>query len=73
MFIHWCDCYSIEASALAMMLNIVGADDGSELVIHGMSDLLADRTLSNIVSDKSLGDLMTWELLAESKVSSTVS
>ena len=40
-FIHWCDGNSIKADALAMMVDIVGANDGSELVVHCMADLLA--------------------------------
>ena len=73
MFVHWCDGDSIEANALAMMVNVVGADDGSELVVHGMSDLLAHRTFGNIVGDETLGDLVTRELFAESKVCGTIS
>ena len=73
MFIHWCNCYSIKANALAMVVNIVGPDDGSELIIHGMSYLLAHRTLGYIVSVKSLRNLVTWELFAESKISSAIS
>jgi hypothetical protein len=56
-----------------MMVNVVGTDDGSELVVHGMSDLLAHRTFSNVVSNETLGDLVTRELFAESQVGSTIS
>ena len=72
-FVHWCDGNSIEAYALAMMVNVVGTHDGSELVVHGVSDLLAHRTFGNVVSNEALGNLMARELFAESKVSSTIS
>ena len=72
-FVHWCDCDSIEADTLAMMVNVVGSNDGSELVVHGMSDLLAHRTFGNVVGDETLGDLVARELFAESKVCSTIS
>ena len=65
-FIHWCDGNSIKADALAMMVDIVGANDGSELVVHCMADLLAHCTFSNVVSDKALGKLVARELFAES-------
>ena len=51
-----------------MMIDVVGAYDGGEFVIHGVADLLAHRTFSDIVSDKALRNLMTWELFAESEV-----
>ena len=72
-FIHWCDADSIEVDTLSMMVNVVGADDGSELVVHGMSDLLAHRTFCNVVGDETLGDLMARELFAECKVGCTIS
>ena len=56
-----------------MMVDIVGAYDGGEFVIHGVADLLAHRAFSDIVSDKALRNLMTWELFAESKVGSAIS
>ena len=34
MFIGWCDCYAIKANALAVVIDVVGANDGCELVIH---------------------------------------
>ena len=51
MFICWCNCYAIKSNALTIMVNIVDADDGWELVIHRMVKLLAHRTLGDIVSD----------------------
>ena len=72
-FVHWCDGNSIEAYALAMMVNVVGTHDGSEFIVHCMADLLAHRTLSNVVSNEVLGDLMARELLAEGKVGSAIS
>ena len=56
-----------------MMIDVVGAYDGGEFVIHGMADLLAHRTFSDIVSDNALRNLMAWELFAESKVGSAIS
>ncbi len=55
-----------------MMVNVVGAYDGGELVIHGVTNLLADRAFSDIVSNKALGNLVAWELFAESKVGSAI-
>ena len=55
-----------------MVVDVVGAHDGGELIIHGVANLLADRTFSNIVSNKALGNLMAWELFTESKVSSSI-
>ena len=55
-----------------MMVDIVGAYDGGEFVIHGVADLLAHRAFSDIVSDKALRNLMAWELFAESKVGSAI-
>ncbi len=72
-FVHWCDGDSIEADTLSMMVNVVGANDGSELVVHGMSDLLAHRTFCNVVGDETLGDLVAREQFAESKGCSTIS
>ena len=72
-FVHWCYCYSIETDTLAMMVNVVGTYDGSELIVHGMSDLLAHRTFGNVIGNEALGNLMARELFAESKVSSTIS
>ena len=72
-FVHWCDCDSIETDTFAMMVDVVGTHDGSELIVHGVSDLLAHRTLGNVVSNEALGNLMARELFAESKVSSTIS
>ncbi len=72
-FVHWCDGDSIKADTLAMMVNVVSANDGSELVVHGMSDLLAHRTFSNVVGNETLGDLVVRELFAEGKVCSTIS
>jgi hypothetical protein len=72
-FVHWCNGDSIETDTFAMMVDVVGTHDGSELIVHGMSDLLAHRTLSNVVSNEALGNLMARELFAESKVSSTIS
>ena len=72
MFICWFYCYSIKSNAFAMVVDVVGAHDGGELIIHGVANLLADRTFSNIVSNKALGNLMAWELFAESKVSSSI-
>ena len=60
-------------NTLAMMVNVVGTHDGSELIVHGMSDLLAHRTFSNVVGNEALGDLVARELFAESKVGSTIS
>jgi hypothetical protein len=56
-----------------MMVGNDVADDGCELVIYGMVDLLAHRTLGDIVSDETLRDLVPRELFAESKVCSTIS
>jgi hypothetical protein len=42
--ICWCNCYAIKSNTLAMVIDIVGADDGCELVIHRIADLLAHRT-----------------------------
>ena len=64
MFICWCNCYSIKTNTLAMVIDVVGAHDGGELVIHRMADLLAHRALSDIVSDKTLRDLVARELFA---------
>jgi hypothetical protein len=72
-FIHWCNGDSIKADTFAMMVNVVGADDGSEFVVHGMSDLLAHRTFCNVVGDEALGNLVARELFAEGKVCSTIS
>ncbi len=72
-FVHWCDGDSIEAYAFAMMVNVVGTHDGSEFIVHCMSDLLAHRTFSNVVGNEALGDLVARELFAESKVGSTIS
>ena len=72
-FVHWCNGDSIEAYTLAMMVNVVGTHDGSELIVHCMADLLAHRAFSNVVGNEALGDLMARELFAESKVSSTIS
>jgi hypothetical protein len=72
-FVHWCDGDSIKADTFAMMVNVVGANDGSKLVVHGMSDLLAHRTFGNVVGDETLGDLVARELFAESKVCGTIS
>ena len=52
MFICWCNCYSIKTNTLAMVIDVVGAHDGGELVIHRIADLLAHKTLGDIVSDK---------------------
>jgi hypothetical protein len=73
MFIHWCDGNAIKADALAMMVNVVGTNDGSEFVVHCMSDLLAHRTFSDVVSNEALGDLVARDLIAEYKVGSTIS
>ena len=58
MFICWCDCDAIKANALAVVIDVVGADDGGEFVIHRMADLLAYRALSDVVSDEALRDLV---------------
>ena len=55
-----------------MMVDIVGAYDGGEFVIHGVADLLAHRAFSDIFSNKALRDLVTRELFAESKVGSAI-
>ena len=55
-----------------MMVDVVGAYDGGEFVIHGVAYLLAHRTFSDIVSDKALRDLVTRELFAEGKVGSAI-
>ena len=55
------------------MINVVGAYDGSEFIIHCMADLLAHRTFSDIVSDEALGNLVARELFAESKVGGAIS
>ena len=73
MFIHRCDGNFIKADTLAMMVNVVGTNDGSKFIVNGMSVFLAHRAFSDIVSDKALGDLVTRELFAESKVGSTIS
>ncbi len=72
MFICLCYCYSIEANTFAMVIDVVGAHDGSVLVIHGMADLLAHGTFGDIVSNKALGDLMARELFAEGEVGSSI-
>ena len=72
-FVHWCNSDSIKADTLTVMVNVVGTNDGSELVVHGMSDLLAHRTFRNVVGNEALGDLVARELFAESKVGSTIS
>ena len=64
MFICWCNGYSIKANTLAMVIDVVGVHDGGELVIHRMADLLAHRTLGDIVSDKTLRDLLARDLFA---------
>ena len=64
---------NIESGMFAMVIDVVGAHDGSELVIHGMADLLAHGTFGDIVSNKALGDLMARELFAECKVGCTIS
>ena len=64
MFIHWGDGDAIETDTLAMMVNVVGANDGSEFVVHGMADLLAHRTFSDVVSNEALGNLVARELFA---------
>ena len=71
-FVHWCDGDSIEADTLVMMINVVGTNDGSEFIVHCMSDLLAHRTFSNVVGNEALGDLVARELFSESKVGSTI-
>ena len=73
MLVNWGDGNAIEADTLAMMVNVVGANDGGEFVVHCVSDLLADRTFSDVVGDKALGNLVARELFAERKVSSTIS
>ena len=72
MFICWCYCYSIKPNAFAMMVDVVGAYDGGEFVIHGVAYFLAHRTFSDIVSDKALRDLVTRELFAEGKVGGSI-
>ena len=72
MFICWCYCYSIKSNAFAMMVDIVGAYDGGEFVIHGVANLLAHRAFSDIISNKALGNLVTRELLAVGKVGSSI-
>ena len=71
--VHWCYGDSIEAHTFAMMVNVVGTNDGSELIVHCMSDFLAHRTFSNVVGNEALGDLVARELFSESKVGSTIS
>ena len=73
MLIHWCDCYSIKADSLAMMINVVGTDDGGELIVHGMANLLTHRALGDIVSDESLRNLVAWKILAQGNIGSTIS
>ena len=68
----WCYCYSIKANTLAVVIDVVGADDGGEFVIHRMADLLAHRALSDVVSNEALRDLVARELFAEGKVCSTI-
>ena len=72
MFIRWCYCYSIKANALAMVVNVVGAHDGGEFVIHRVADFLVHGTFGDVVSNKALGNLVTRELFAEGKVSSSI-
>ena len=72
MFICWCDGYSIKSNAFAMMVDVVGAYDGGELIIHGVADFLAHRTFSDIVSNKALGNSVTRELFAEGKIGSSI-
>ena len=72
MFICWCYCYSIKSNAFAMMVDIVGAYDGGEFVIHGVANLLAHRAFSDIISNKALGNLVAWEPFAESKVGGAI-
>ena len=55
-----------------MMVGNDVEDDGCELVIYGMVDLLAHRALGDTVSDETLRDLVPRELFAESKVGSTI-
>ena len=55
------NCYSIKANALAMVIDVVVAHDGC-----------AHRALSDMVSNKTLRDLVTRELFAEGKVGSTI-
>jgi len=52
-----------------MVIDVNGEHDGGEFVIHRMADLLAHRTLGDIVGDKALRDLVTRELFAEGEVS----
>ena len=69
MFICWCDC---DSNTLAMVVDVVGAHDGGELVIHGVADLLAHRTFGDIVGNKALGNLVARELFAEGKVGGSI-
>jgi hypothetical protein len=55
-----------------MMIDVVGAYDGGEFVVHGVANLLAHRAFSDIFSDKALRDLVTRELFAEGKVGSAI-
>ena len=67
MLIHWCNCYSIKADTLAMIINVVGTDDGGKLIVHGMTNLLAHR---DVISDESLKNLVAWKILAQGNISS---
>ena len=58
MLIHRGDGDAIETDTL------VGANNGSEFVVHGMADLLAHRTFSDVVSNEALGNLVARELFA---------
>ena len=55
-----------------MMIDVVGAYDGGEFVIHGVANLLAHRAFSDIVCNEALGNLVTRELFAEGKVGSSI-
>jgi len=55
-----------------MVIDVVGAHDGSEFVIHRMADLFAHRTFGDIVSNETLGDMMTRALFAEGEVGSAI-
>ena len=50
---------------LAMVIHIVGSEKWLEAIIHGIPDFLTPRALSDVFTNYSLGDLMSWVPLAE--------
>jgi len=53
MFVHLCDCNTIQANAFAMVVDIVGADNCLELVNEGETDLF---NMIKLVRDRQFSD-----------------